>query len=415
MSNFLKSSRSVFIVRALGGALAILLTPIAPALAKEKAKPKTPDIAKFYDFSEQTIEGQVHQPALTYVEGHKAAKFDCDEFSEKGDTEGFKACYCKLYSKPGSPIADCEKYAEQAKPQTKLSHDIASSFATTQTCPKDGKDLEEIKKLSAEYDKNPYPVSISELIVFPLDVGTSTMEPHLPVGCGYNKSGNKWYKVNAFASEQNTTFMGSTRYPVSHTRHEQLQGEVNLQKATFARDGETSTRDGGSLGDLRYVPLGNGVYIMTARDRSDVFYHGLILIPSQIQKAKQACEKQQWLAQNKEMLDGKEIQDVNSAIRNLLLQGEALTQTRKVTEYLAKNKDQLPASAQERLRGKAQHLFDVIDGKAQSDDSAKLGENPDACKMFKALAQNGTAGDKPDAGEQGASDERQNPAARGAK
>ncbi len=46
--------------------------------------------AKFYDFSEQTISGEIHKPALSMVEGRTKVKFECEEF--ENDFEQWKKC-----------------------------------------------------------------------------------------------------------------------------------------------------------------------------------------------------------------------------------------------------------------------------------------------------------------------------------
>ncbi|MGK5090202.1 hypothetical protein WDW86_21850 [Bdellovibrionota bacterium FG-2] len=100
------------------------------------------------------------------------------------------------------------------------------------------------------------------------------------------------------------------------------------------------------------------------------------------------------------MFGPEDIKDVKAAIRTLVLQSEALAQARKVTEFIAKNKDQIPPTTLERMKQKVQGLFKVIEGKAQSEESAKLGEKFDACKMLKSLAQNAGT-DKPGTCEHG--------------
>ncbi len=379
----------------------IMLAGATPASAKGKSK--GPDISKFYDFSEQLIEGEIHRPSYTYIEGaHTPAKFECDEFTDKGDMEGWTACMCKLSFKPGSPtLPECEKYltpeqlAAQAQPEAKLTREVTKDFATTHQCPKDVKDIEVIKALARAYDKNPHPVDFSELIAFPLNPASSRIEPHLPVSCGFNEKTKEWHnRLNLYAADTKTIMIqGNSDYSKDSRTYELVPKKMNTFKLTESNTGDASYRDGGVTGDARFAPLGDGLFVMTFRSpQFGVFFHGLVIVPSQREPVRQACEKQQWLAQNQDTMPDSEIKETHSAIRNLLLQGQALTQARKLTEFLAKNKDRLTPANEARLRTQAQHLFNVIDGKTK--EKSKLGENPDACRMLSRLVQN-SASEKP--------------------
>ncbi|MGK5090100.1 hypothetical protein WDW86_21320 [Bdellovibrionota bacterium FG-2] len=59
--------------------------------------------------------------------------------------------------------------------------------------------------------------------------------------------------------------------------HLPIPNEINLRRLVGG-DGtpeEKSYRDGGRVGDSRYVPLGNGVFVETYRTPHDgVYYHG---------------------------------------------------------------------------------------------------------------------------------------------
>ncbi|MGK5090099.1 hypothetical protein WDW86_21315 [Bdellovibrionota bacterium FG-2] len=95
-----------------------------------------------------------------------------------------------------------------------------------------------------------------------------------------------------------------------------------------------------------------------------------------------------------------EINEVNEAIRHLLIEGEALARVRKITAFLAQNKADMPPSAQDRLHKQAEHLLDVVGGKVKDSSIGKIGEKPDACQMLRSFAQN-EGNEKPSSGEHG--------------
>ncbi|MGK5090194.1 hypothetical protein WDW86_21810 [Bdellovibrionota bacterium FG-2] len=71
--------------------LALIVSQNAMATPPKKKPTATKsDSARFYDFAEQTINGEVHQPGISLLEGRTKVKFECEEFEE--DLEQWRKC-----------------------------------------------------------------------------------------------------------------------------------------------------------------------------------------------------------------------------------------------------------------------------------------------------------------------------------
>ena len=63
-------------MKRISAALVILVLALALALPAFAAPPKKGDKSKFYDFSDQLIDGEIRKPTALYTDARQKAKFD---------------------------------------------------------------------------------------------------------------------------------------------------------------------------------------------------------------------------------------------------------------------------------------------------------------------------------------------------
>jgi hypothetical protein len=258
---------------------------------------------------------------------------------------------------------------------------LAGNYAETLQCP-DSSNLASVNALMAKLDaavdqydstiaeSGEKPVDIAPLIVAPLDPQLTDMEAQLPSLCGYNSGLELWFdKIQLLCKPNGDCTYSAKGDDVSGSLFRPVEGEENYRKKISGNGGK-SYRDGGDVGDLRFIPLGNGVYVATVAStdtasypRPEYAFKGLLVAPSQAAFQRRACEKSADLEKRRGNMQSDEISKVQASIRALFMRGEALTRLKALTRQIEQTKNQLPESEVEALKTQAKRLIEIVEGR----------------------------------------------------
>jgi hypothetical protein len=210
-------------------------------------------------------------------------------------------------------------------------------------------------------------VDLKPLTVTPLEPASIEREAHLPVECGLMPSTGSWVLENNVHFEPNGDLLtqGLNNLPKDHFLFRKSEGAQDLYKLVSAKAGERSIHENGAVGDQRFIPLGQGVYLHTYEDANrKVYYYGLVIAPSQTSFQRRACEKAAALKKYHDLLQPAESQATQSSIRQLFMRGEALARVQALTQQI-RSLTSLPEATLMRLRGDAKQLLEVVEGRAE--------------------------------------------------
>lgn len=301
------------------------------------------------DFEGVEVHGEIVKPSVSFIQEYQGPQFVCDEYLETGDVEKWKDCMKQTYGLSNAG---------------QVSLDIAKEFAETRQCPQNFEDIDLLKKISKHYRKNPFEVSVAELVAIPIDANSPELESHLPISCGYNSPLNTWFEsLNLYCEGESQCFSQSSRAgPKNNVEFIPLTDATNLWEVIHTKDGDKSYREGGYLGDSQLIPLGNGVYVQTLSVQKKPYYYGLVLVPQADSDLEKACEKERWLEANDSFLTDSEKEEVQREIHQLMLIPKALKELKEITRYLHENQEHLPEVAKERLQNQAKELAKIVNG-----------------------------------------------------
>jgi len=197
------------------------------------------------------------------------------------------------------------------------------------------------------------------------------------MSCGYNTAHKRWFKQSIYCGPNKTCWV---EYKRGKLRFSAVRGTKNLWKADVTATGK-SYRYGGKHADMRIVPLGNSVHLLSYRARGKILSYDLIIVPKQKKFTERACRVERSLNRQRSQLAPNEVTGMVQKVAEILDRGRILEEVREITKMLEKKKRTLSKADVKRLRKKAKELLAILeDGK----NSRPLALGQSACALLKA-------------------------------
>lgn len=268
-------------------------------------------------FDDGHIEGEIQRPMVEYLSADRKSKFKCDIKSPD-----FEQCVL-------GPIQ---------KEKDIVFQKLVEEYAETLSCPKNFNDIDKLKNIQAQYDKNPQNVDVDALIIKPIKKKSGNTEPHLPISCGYNSGQKIWFKVPLFCKSQTSCANNINGFLTTVTQKmELIPYETNIWKATtnYGRSSnERSYRDGGNLGDARLISLSEGIYLQSGLINGEYFYYGLILTPTEKQYLVAGCKQELKIRKNGSELSPEKLKQEEYLASGFIRKAMAMKEIKNISRQL---------------------------------------------------------------------------------
>ncbi len=354
------------------------------------------------------------------ISANSALPDDCYEWVEDSGArevvkaelpQSLKVRMCDI--KDEKSIQDWEECLARA-PVKQLREDfawgISKKLMETGECP-GLSDLKIIARLFREYKKNEKEVEVAPLVAFPMFPESKVREVHLPVTCGYNSALKKWYNIHHFCTGTDLCFSQGRENRRKNRLPLRRASEVNTWKAVttiedFDLEEESdarpdpvknkalvrkvkaaallSYRDGGSIGDTRFVPIGNDVFItaVTRNDEDRPAFLGLTFAISSERLLLEACILEKSLS-SKPSLNP---QEVKAEIDRLMTQAVALDEIRGLTQraYTGQNPKDDDAADEAKLE-RFEELSEIYLGKRSRSTDLSEAMGSSACIAYQQV------------------------------